>query len=49
MLPAPRLALHQWLVEPDFDQEGEVQRAEAVLGAQGERPAAAPRGRHNGL
>ena len=28
------LGLHQWLVEPDFDQEGEVQRAEAVLGAQ---------------
>ena len=28
------LALHQWLVEPDFDQEGEVQRAEAVLAAQ---------------
>ncbi len=25
------LALHQWLVEPDFDQEGEVQRAEALL------------------
>jgi len=28
------LGLHQWLVEPDFDQEGEVQRAEAVLAAQ---------------
>ncbi len=27
------LALHQWIVEPDFDQEGEVQRAEAVLAA----------------
>lgn len=27
------LGLHQWLVEPDFDQEGEVQRAEAVLAA----------------
>jgi hypothetical protein len=25
------LTLHQWIVEPDFDQEGEVQRAEAVL------------------
>jgi hypothetical protein len=25
------LGLHQWLVEPDFDQEGEVQRAEALL------------------
>jgi hypothetical protein len=25
------LALHQWIVEPDFDQEGEVRRAEAVL------------------
>ena len=23
------LTLHQWIVEPDFDQEGEVQRAEA--------------------
>jgi hypothetical protein len=28
------LALHQWIVEPDFDQEGEIQRAEAVLAAQ---------------
>lgn len=28
------LGLHQWLVEPDFDQDGEVQRAEAVLAAQ---------------
>jgi hypothetical protein len=27
------LALHQWLVAPDFDQEGEVQRAEQALGA----------------
>jgi hypothetical protein len=26
--------MHQWLVEPDFDQEGEVQRAEAVQAAQ---------------
>lgn len=25
------LQLHQWLAAPDFDQEGEVQRAEAVL------------------
>lgn len=25
------LSLHQWLVEPDFDQEGEVQRAESML------------------
>ena len=25
------LGLHQWLVEPDFDKEGEVQRAEAML------------------
>lgn len=25
------LALHQWIADPDFDQEGEVQRAEAVL------------------
>ena len=33
------LTLHQWLVEPDFDQEGEVQRAEAVLAAQ---PATLP-------
>ena len=28
------LALHQWIVEPDFDQEGEVQRAEALLAIQ---------------
>ena len=28
------LALHQWIVEPDFDQEGEVQRAEALLARQ---------------
>jgi hypothetical protein len=28
------LTLHQWIVEPDFDQEGEVQRAEAVLAMQ---------------
>lgn len=28
------LALHQWMVEPDFDQEGEVQRAEALLARQ---------------
>lgn len=28
------LDLHQWIVEPDFDQEGEVQRAEALLLAQ---------------
>jgi len=28
------LALHQWIVEPDFDQEGEVQRAEAMLAMQ---------------
>lgn len=28
------LALHQWIVEPDFDQEGEVQRAEAMLATQ---------------
>ena len=26
--------LHQWIVEPDFDQEGEVQRAEAMLAMQ---------------
>lgn len=25
------LTLHQWLVEPDFDQEGEIQRAEILL------------------
>ena len=25
------LALHQWLTAPDFDQEGEVQQAEAAL------------------
>ncbi len=34
------LDLHQWLVAPDFDQEGEVQRAEAVLRQPG--AAAAP-------
>jgi len=28
------LDLHQWIVEPDFDQEGEVQRAEALLARQ---------------
>ena len=28
------LTLHQWIVAPDFDQEGEVQRAEAVLALQ---------------
>jgi hypothetical protein len=33
------LGLHQWIVEPDFDQEGEVQRAEAVLARQ---PASLP-------
>jgi hypothetical protein len=33
------LALHQWIVEPDFDQEGEVQRAEAILADQ---PATLP-------
>ena len=27
------LDLHQWLVAPDFDQEGEVRRAEQVLAA----------------
>ncbi len=27
------LALYQWLAEPDFDQEGEVQRAQAHLAA----------------
>lgn len=33
---AARTALdfHRWMVEPDFDQEGEVQRAEALLLAQ---------------
>ena len=29
------LTLHQWLVSPDFDQEGEVQRAERALAAAG--------------
>jgi len=33
------LTLHQWIVEPDFDQEGEVQRAEALLAMQ---PASLP-------
>ena len=27
------LTLHQWLIAPDFDQEGEVQRAERALAA----------------
>ena len=27
------LALHQWITEPDFDQEGEVQAAERLLAA----------------
>ena len=31
------LSLHQWLTEPDFDQEGEVKRAEAVLAQQVQR------------
>jgi hypothetical protein len=29
------LALHQWITEPDFDQEGEVQAAERHLAASG--------------
>ena len=33
------LTLHQWIVEPDFDQEGDVQRAEAMLAMQ---PASLP-------
>jgi hypothetical protein len=33
------LTLHQWIVEPDFDQEGEIQRAEAMLAMQ---PASLP-------
>ncbi len=33
------LTLHQWIVEPDFDQEGEVHRAEALLARQ---PASLP-------
>jgi hypothetical protein len=33
------LTLHQWIVEPDFDQEGEVRRAETVLARQ---PASLP-------
>lgn len=28
------LSYHQWMVEPDFDQEGDIQRAEAILAAQ---------------
>ena len=32
------LDLHQWLVAPDFDQEGEVQLAEQVLAAQAGTP-----------
>ncbi len=33
------LVMHQWIVEPDFDQEGDVQRAEAMLAMQ---PASLP-------
>ena len=33
------LDLHQWLVAPDFDQEGAVRRAEQVLAARPPRPA----------
>jgi hypothetical protein len=33
------LALHQWMAEPDFDQEGDIQRAEAMLAMQ---PASLP-------
>ena len=33
------LTLHHWLVDPDFDQEGEVQRADAMLAMQ---PASLP-------
>lgn len=33
------LGLHQWFCEPDFDQEGEIQRAEALLAS---LPAALP-------
>jgi hypothetical protein len=33
------LTLHQWIVEPDFDQAGQVQRAEAMLAMQ---PASLP-------
>ena len=41
------LALHQWLVAPDFDQEGEVQRAEQALAAPGGTPLlAAAQGMH---
>ena len=32
--PRQALTLHQWLQEPDFDQEGEVQRAEKLLDAE---------------
>lgn len=28
--------LHQWLAEPDFDQEGEIRRAEAALARDGQ-------------
>jgi hypothetical protein len=41
------LELHQWLVAPDFDQEGAIQRAEAALGAgQGTTLLAAATGLH---
>lgn len=41
------LDLHQWLVAPDFDQEGAIKRAEAALGAgQGTTLLAAAAGLH---
>ena len=40
------LDLHQWLVAPDFDQEGAVQRAEQVLAGRRVRHHPAARRRH---
>ncbi len=40
------LGLHQWLTAPDFDQEGEIQRAEAMLAQQATPLLAAATGFH---
>ena len=40
------LGLHQWLTAPDFDQEGEIQRAEAALVQQATSLLAAATGFH---
>ena len=37
------LALHRWITEPDFDQEGEVQAAERHIAAAGPEACLVPR------